>query len=248
MDWGIIAFIDALGFKGIWKTHEPRDVLASIEAVSLLATDLKTKINKAGGGDLWDNVTVQVHMFSDTAGIAVRLPPPKIESTDPEFYEGTRKYMLLRHVVMMLSELTGRAAIANVPLLYRGCISAGEFLCNETSFIGPAVDEAGKYFEACDGAFVFFSPSAEDVFTNRPWQLKIGHPAYFVPYSVPMKKGEPLKTLTVNPLLFLEQEERRTAIEKIIGCFENPVEQPDDVKTKTSNTKEYLEYLGGWQW
>ena len=36
----------ALGFKGIWKTYEPNDVLASIEAVSALATDLKAKINK----------------------------------------------------------------------------------------------------------------------------------------------------------------------------------------------------------
>lgn len=63
-----------------------------------------------------------------------------------------------------------------------------------------------------------------------------------------MKKGEPLKTLTVNPLLFLEQEEKKTATERIIRCFGNPDEQVDDVKTKAFNTKEYLEYLGNWQW
>jgi len=248
MEWGVIAFIDALGFKGIWKAHDPKDVLASIESIKSLAATLKAKIERLDGWDLWDHVSVRTYMFSDTVGIAINLPPPKIEMEDIEYYQGVRQYMLLRHVVMMVSEVTGEAAISKVPLLYRGCISTGEFTCNDTSLVGPAVDEAGEYFEECDGAFVFLTPSAEKTFTQRPWQLRIGHPAYFVPYSVPMKKGKELRTLTVNPLLFLEKGKKQVAIESIISCFGGTATRPASVHSKALNTEAYLKHLLSWQW
>lgn len=248
MNWGVIAFIDALAVKGIWQRHDAEAVLTAFESVRILAEKMKEDINSSYGGDLWDKVSANVVYFSDSVAIGVNLPPPLYESENPEFYESTRKYMLLRHVVLFLSKLVGEATLGKVPLMYRGCISVGQFMMKGSSFIGEAVDKAGASFESCDGAFIYFSEEAADFFNNRHPYLRMGHPPYFVPYKIPMKTGEVLETITINPLLFLEDDDKPQAIDAFIREFGDVGSQSEPIQRKAENTIRYLEYLKGWQW
>jgi hypothetical protein len=248
MDWGVIAFIDALAVKGIWRRHDADAVLDAFESMKMLALDLKSKVDESFGGDLWEKLTAHVAFFSDSVAIAITLPPPLYESEDPQFYESVRKYMLLRHVVQFLSRLVGDAVIGDVSLMYRGCISVGNLAVRGESFIGEAVDTAGAQFESCEGAFVFLTSDAAKVFTERHPYLKLGHPPYFVPYRVPMKNGYNMDTLTINPLLYLKGESKQQAIDAFVRELGDPEKQPEPIRVKVINTLKYLQYLQGWQW
>ena len=171
------------------------------------------------------------------------------ESKNKEFYDSARKYLLLRQVVLFLSKLVGQAVLGKVPLMYRGCISAGKMAMRGNSFIGEAVDVAGQNFEACEGAFVFLTSEAADVFTSRHPYLQIAHPPYFVPYDVPMKNGGLLKTITINPLLLLASDRREDAITTYIAALQQGSDSASEsTRRKAVNTIMYLEYLRNWQW
>lgn len=248
-EWGVISFIDALATKGIWKLYDPSIVLDAFDEVRKLSTELKQKIEEASGGDCWEKLSPNVATFSDSMAVGIVLPPEMYESEDKEFYDSTRKYLLLRQVVLFLSQLVGQAVLGKVPLMYRGCISVGGMAMRGNSFIGEAVDAAGHNFEACEGAFVFLTSEAASVFTNRHPYLKMGHLPYFVPYDVPMKTGEVLKTITINPLLLLAPGQRENAIATYIEALHRGSDlASESTRKKAVNTIVYLEYLRNWQW
>ena len=247
--WGVISFIDALATKGIWRSHDTNLVLDSFEEVKALASKLKMEIEKASGGDCWERLSPNLATFSDSIALGIILPPEMYESQDKEFYDSARKYLLLRQVVLFLSKLVGQAVLGKVPLMYRGCISVGEMAMRGNSYIGEAVDAAGVSFESCEGAFVFLTNEAANVFTSRHPYLRIAHPAYFVPYEVPLKDGSLLKTLTINPLLLLPSSRREEAIATYIETFQQGADSASEsTRRKAVNTIRYLEYLKSWQW
>lgn len=250
MNWGLITFIDVLGFKGIWKSHESEETLKSIEKIEELAQKLKSDLEEKSGVDLWDNLKIQKQMFSDTLSFVTYLPSEKNIFEEPdkiEFNRAIRKYMLLRYFVLILTKIISKAALQKVPLLYRGCITVGNLHYNGTSFIGPAVDEAGEYFEASDGAFVFLTPSAKEVYLNRPGLLRKAKFPYFAPYDVPMKNGTSLETFTINPLLYLPKGKNRSdGIEEIMSAFDKSENQHPSVLSKAKNTELFLKYLDKW--
>ncbi|MEO7932829.1 MAG: hypothetical protein ABIT76_06700 [Chthoniobacterales bacterium] len=243
MNWGVIAFIDVLGFKGIWnRGHSADEILSTLETVRKFATELKEQQNQMSGGDLWENLSLDTRMFSDTLVISCHLPQGRIEPDWQEDYESIRRYVLLRYVVLMLSSLVAAAANGECPLLYRGCVATGLFAMNDFAMLGPAVDEAGSFFESADGAFVFLCPSAAKTYEQRPGLLSRATFPYFLEYDVPLKETKTLPTYTINPLLRAPHEMRPDISAALMSTFGPATEIPHALLTKHTNTQRFLHH------
>ena len=253
MNWGIVAFIDVLGFKGLWERRiSPEDELKALQDMKLYAEGLVALHGGMGGGELWDKAEVEVRAFSDT--IAILAPMPAVPDASSKYikeqgknyresFDAIRKYMLLREIVLILSKLITTAAVEVPPLLYRGCISSGKFLMNDFAFVGPAVDEAGQFFEAAQGAFTFLTPSAKSTFDQRPGLLSMAAFPYFVEYAVPMKGMPVLNTLVINPLLFTHEETDPDKVAQAFSEFLASGSENPSVAEKLRNTEDYLQFL-----
>jgi hypothetical protein len=246
MRLGALAIIDILGFKGMWhRTVNPVDILLELDKIKSLANELLRHQNEMDGGDLWESLDAEVRVFSDCLMIVMPMPEDKNDYEEQNyktFYEAIRKYMLLRYLVLIVTKIITEAVNGNVPFLYRGCISFGEFAFNDFAALGPAVDEAGSYFEKSEGAFVFLSPSAAEIYKARPGLLQKAIFPYFTNYNVPMKNEKTLQTFVMNPLLFIGINSNNDIKQQILDAFGNG-ELAIEVENKKRNTQEYLDFL-----
>lgn len=78
----------------------------------------------------------------------------------------------------------------------RGAISCGDFQSSDIAFLGPAVDDAGYYFEASEE--LSYTKSAADIYLNRPWPTRILFLPYFLPYDFPLKNANALKYFALS--------------------------------------------------
>jgi hypothetical protein len=241
--WGVLAFVDVLGFKGISRRgHENASVLSALSSLKTYAEALVAAERRSYGGTMWDRLETDVRLFSDTLVISSSMPPPALDDSDP-WYERMRRYMLLRYAVLNLTKLSTAAIRGDVPLLYRGCVACGEFLRNDFAMVGTAVDEGGTFFEAAEGAFIFLAPSAREVYRDaRPFLFNATLP-YFVEYDVPLKPSGNLPTFVVNPLLFRGDASTEALKARILGTFGRSGNLPTPVQAKHDNTKKFLEFL-----
>jgi hypothetical protein len=133
------------------------------------------------------------------------------------------------------------AAQADFPLLYRGVVTAGQLLIDETFILGPAIDEAARHVDEADGAFVWFAPSA----------LAVGRPVYGGPnvwrtmvrdYSVPMKNGGAVATKVLSP--FVDMSFEATERDLIRDGYARVLaSERVDVRRKRENTLRFLEIV-----
>jgi len=180
---GVVAMIDALAFKGIWKRHGFESVIARLqfirEQVEVERARLQTEYPKFSSITknelqvrfLSDTIVITAHNSSHLWGTRAFLP----DGVDKAFYEGIQKsktqldqvsqFVALKTVVSVVAYALG-AAIAGakggeLPVInYRGAISFGEYLVDDNFLIGQAVDDCGEYYEAAEAAIVGFHPSA----------------------------------------------------------------------------------------
>jgi hypothetical protein len=210
-------------------------VLKSLEAIRTHSRQTLEVHQGMSGGDLWDNLSLDLRMFSDTLFLSVFLPPGKREFQDFPGYEETRRYMLLRVMVLTLSQSLAQAICGDVPLLYRGALSCGLYQTNDIAFLGPAVDDAGSYFEASEGAFIFLTEQAAEIYRKRPPLMSLPLP-YFLPYNVPLKHDRVLKTFCLNPFFYVSSETHIAALQRLLGEFGDT----PDLALKRDNTSRFL--------
>ena len=168
MQEGVVAFLDALGVKGIWTRANPVEVIDSWEYVLKIFDQCIEKAQDEAGPLYKD---VYIRAFSDTVIVILkgkdpaRLIPAMAELISPPFFAGLLK-----------------------GIYFRGVISIGKFYQSQTLVIGPAIDEAAEWYTQPDWIGVSTAPSAsfgierlvEDGYDISKW---------FVKYSIPIKNG-----------------------------------------------------------
>jgi len=148
---GAIAFLDALGFKGIWTREDPMAVLQQLK--NLRRNGLSLQGRDRDGVLLNDqSLTQRVRCVSDIIMVAVTLR----RSDTPERY----LYRAMLSASLIASSMIDDALHGSPPLLFRGCMAAGLMKVDGDFVIGPAVDEAAELYERSDGAFFWMGPSA----------------------------------------------------------------------------------------
>jgi hypothetical protein len=258
MQFGTIALIDALGFKGIWNDRRGG---ASNARATLRAVKSVLDAERAWAAEHWRSITEHesvpqfakairftCHFMSDTAAIAATVPLPG----PGEDFPGKRAWapLVLNATVYVicraLAPAIRAAALAPTPIAYRGAIACGEMEIDDEFTIGPAVDDAASGMEAADGAFVWFMPSALKFCRQME-----PHDWYTVwerttEFDVPLK-GRTFRTRVINPLVV--QAETYGTIE--IEPFETALLSSftsDDVKiaVKRQNTARFLSAARHW--
>ena len=258
MQFGTIALIDALGFKGIWNDRRGG---VSNARTTLRAVKSVLDSERTWAEEHWQSLTAHesvpefaksirftCHFMSDTAAIAASVPMPE----PGEDYPGQRAWspMVLNATVYVicraLAPAIRAAALAPTPIAYRGAIACGEMDIDDEFTIGPAVDDAASGMEAADGAFVWFMPSALTFCRGME-----PHNWYTVwerttEFDVPLK-GKTFRTRVINPLVV--QAETYGQIETgrfetaLLGTFTS-----DDVEVavKRQNTARFLAAARHW--
>ncbi len=129
---GFIAFVDALGTKGIWTRKDPKTVIQDW-------VDLVTHFEEEARGS-----HVQAWAFSDT--IIATLESDDLDSSKAP----------IPVIVELLAKLFTDALESG--FLLRGAISRGLFYRERPMIIGPAVDDAAEWYEAAEWMGIMLTP------------------------------------------------------------------------------------------
>lgn len=159
MKRGVIAYVDFLGTKAIWKKHDAQQVLSKLRYLrdKVLKEHLKLGKSYLKGISKNDGPSIQCQAIfvSDTIAVAFWYD----SAADQDTTLGALVYL----VGKVIAELIRESASNTIPpaRIFRGCIAEGEFDFDESFLIGPAVDDAGACHEQASGALVFLTPPAE---------------------------------------------------------------------------------------
>jgi hypothetical protein len=264
---GAVAFLDCLGFKGIWRTQDPEAVLANLcNAERALAQDLRSF-------EILQRVNVRYAFISDTIVIGASLQ-------NAERMTDTQRGALVLAAAMGAENTVKFLIRGEPPLTVRGCVTSGKFLIEGSHIIGPAIDEAATMHEAANGAFVWMLPElwrcveanlqlmqgavglvAEDVMrqhlrtnTDARWRALADRPLdqlrgmlnhvyariseeTFLPHDVPLKGGSMLSARVLNPFAGSRH------IDSVLDRYRNAMTSTAlDVVVKRQNTLRFLEY------
>ena len=174
---GAVAFLDALGTKGIWARSEPKKYVESWE---LLLTDWKKYSQQLYPND--SNIDTAIKAFSDTVIITTSL---KKKDDKTPVVETDR---VVLHAARLIQPMVLSAITRGIYL--RGVISIGKFYESDAAIIGPAVDEAAEWYTETEWIGVSAAPTAHFVLEKLVevgGELKEEVERFFVRYNIPTK-------------------------------------------------------------
>lgn len=264
---GAFAFVDCLGFKGIWSRKPASQVLSKLinleEVVASVCAKFDSRDREIGPGFM----VASVCSISDGVALSVQYA----EEAPPEV-KGDESHLVGR-ICMIMAEIVDLFLIDEPHLLLRGCINYGPHLMNKSFVIGPAVDQAVEYEKVPNGAFIWLSPLAgklyedfltgldasHDILLERFKRLDISGTSYdregfdssmksikavgVLPhvlrdFEMPIKNGEKLVCSVINPLSLQPKKESRT---QRIEIYESEMtSERIDVLVKKQNTMAFL--------
>lgn len=229
-----VALLDVLGFKGI-ERHGPPALIADA-----LSTTRQTMKEIAGliptyhvPDDPGERIQSCTAWFSDTIYLAAQFPIGM-----PVDNHGAR--FLIDCVSTVVSAAIKEAATEPFQLVFRGVVTFGGALMEKDNILfGPAIVEASKLHENADGPFVWLTPKAAQLAGELESQA---HLPSLTPYEVPMKNGECVSTLTVDPTYYASAE---GAASVRVG-FEAALARDShghDLTSKRQNATNFFEHL-----
>jgi hypothetical protein len=144
MDKAAIAFVDILGFKGIWQRLDSNQVLDILKGVKKrITTNYKHPAIDQG----WPvSSEPEVTVLSDTIVIAIKSDKP--------------------HCVLLMANIINNISLYfyEFGLFFRGAISYGEYEQEESTFIGPAIDGVAGWYEVADWIGVILTPTTNYIY------------------------------------------------------------------------------------
>jgi len=206
---GVFAFMDALGFKGIWQRANPGAVIAKFDRL----LSHVARLNRRALGLDGIQVHTQVMLLSDTVIIACSSAA-KDDRFGQEASLVEQTASLVAVVGMAANVAAGMVAADPPPIACRGAIAVGPYYLNPdlNLVLGPAVDEAAENEKRADGALIWLSEELDQLLkghvaaallgrglTNSVLRKLVEGIPLVRDYPVPMKDGDPLVTSVVNP-------------------------------------------------
>jgi len=234
---GVIAFLDILGFKGIWTREQPRVVLEAMRRIKRRGRQLQGR-DRSGSIVVADGFDHRVKCVSDT--VIVVVAPRGRGCTERMMYRA------MYSAAWIAGSIMNDALSGPVPLLFRGCLGVGLMKMAGDFLIGPAVDETASQFERADGPFFWLTPSAlalsneyADTFTERI------EPALMTRYQVPLnsKHSEGVDTLVHSYFGVRCPPEYWSELEAQIAAAFGPRPLCEAVDRKYSNTVSFLRHI-----
>ncbi|EPA06186.1 hypothetical protein [Candidatus Nitrosarchaeum limnium] len=221
---GAIALIDILGVKGIWARQKTDEVIkiwkSIIEDFEILREDIsQIPTNK---------ISIKIHSFSDTLIIE---------------YEGDDTANILSFMATHLTYPFCHSLLEKIYL--RGAISVGEFYSSGSMIIGPAIDEAAKWYEHYDWMGISLTPSAG--FLIDSYVTNGNGSGWYRKYDIPHKKGVDNGVWVLDwanelPGVMKVLKDSRAPKIALYESFSKPPITPD-VLSKYKNTENFYEEM-----
>lgn len=246
---GVVALVDALGFKGAWRRPNSMDSLFA-DMSGLVDSVEKYRTVTLEDAENWfarNKRLPEVRFLSDTLFIGLHAEEIGVQwfLEDPEDDEDNtidQRALAIRTVSTMLTNFMRAASRLERPWAYRGVLAYGEFGVKDNFIAGPAVDEAAELFERANAAQVWLAPSALKLYYDTLPKVFNGgaDDPLLLEHAVPFKDGTKYVTRVLNPVgRFIKRKE---FVERILASFE-PVDSSPmriDVAIKRDNTMEFL--------
>jgi hypothetical protein len=258
---GVVAMIDALGFKGAWgDVKKPSmEVLRSLRhigrAAKLHANEANLLLRKDLPAELkhfLKTPDVSVVQLSDTlvvaAGRRQRLraiwkrhaAQLARDGYDAPLLERAVDGYLLYLVCRCVCRVLRVAALCEPTIVYRGIVTAGMFTIQKNLLLGPAVDEAADLMDVADGPFVWLSPTARRL---KHFMLEQGEDDWerlTLKHPIPLKGGQRLPTRALNPFAHCSTGEQKTAKRNLLRRMDS---NHIDVCVKRGNAEKFFEAI-----
>jgi len=228
MQKGAIAFLDALGTKGIWSKAKPSSVIRS-----------------------WDKV---LHVFERSIEEARNEAGEKCEGFRIAAFSDTVIAILKGQDPVALIPLMGKAVLAPFlsglfeGLYFRGVISAGQFYESDTLLIGPAIDDAAEWYTQPDWIGVSTTLSATYGLEGLRNAGKNGS-EWFVKYDIPTKSGTMGQWALAWPRQAVEGalDDHERISEVRARIYDTFSDRPIDpyARSKCDNTLSFFDYITG---
>lgn len=249
MQKAAIAVLDVLGFKGIWRTKDPDQVLGALKTLVHNAEALARALQATRQSFTAQYVPVRdlvpwrllTRAFSDTLIVACvkdhSWPAdfPRRLATD---MERLAEVVLISMVCEIVAYVTGAGGDLQPPFAYRGSIAFDDLAIDDQFLIGPAIDEAAEGERLALGAFVWLCPSAYRVIHEGFGEKAANDLPLVLDYLVPVKDSSEKKTHVINPFRRLaEQVRAEDVMANLLRSFD---ESRPDVAVKKRNTETFL--------
>ena len=252
--FGAVGIVDVLGWKGIWKRHEP---LVVFEAIRKLQDQAVGGVETSQWTQEWlkerqlsrlPPLEFRAAFYSDSLIVCAGTPAESLtqgRSDDLSGFEGAQNVgrEAIDILGVQLAKIQTAAARTYPPLALRGAASVGHYWATKTSFVGEAIDHAGQGEKRPEAALIWLASDAGN-HTSPTGQ------AWF-DYEVPLK-GPPVRrcgimgcrqvhtrAFVVNPLAFIPPDEFPRLTSELL----NPLtgSGSDDVERKLVNTRRFLD-------
>lgn len=165
--YGLVAFLDILGIKGISRSRDPNNL---IENKNKLLVTLKELLEDTFS----DGLEPKLITFSDTIIITIIIDKAKIKDVLIRFGEMIRLSIL--HGIKL-----------KIPI--RGCFTVGNFSQDSNFFIGEAIDDAAQYYELPQWIGISAAPKAHHILDEMD---AVDYPKFdigFTQYNIPLKNS-----------------------------------------------------------
>lgn len=159
MNVGSVAFLDALGFKGIWQRCSPTDVISRLELVQeAFGRNVPPAFTMPGM-----SVSMRAFFLSDTIVVGAWA-----NTFGDDALAQVADVLCLLNVIGAANLVQYSWLMKEPCLTFRGCVATGQFLMSENGqfVIGPAVDEAANGERLADGPFVWLTDEAEQLLAS----------------------------------------------------------------------------------
>lgn len=226
LETGAVAFLDALGMKGVWAHTSPHKVIGSWKKVMKLMNDKRDAWNAEGR----QQFECSVSAFSDTVMVTMKGDKPHI-------------------LVLNMADFIMWPFIVGIELgiFFRGVISSGTFYKSDNLLIGPAVDEAAGWYSKPQWIGVSTTPSAS-IGVQRALEGNFRAMEVLSHYQVPMKKGTDSSWALRWPMdetLEKYVEKKEISIQAwLLDAETNRPINPSD-KQKVDNTIKFIDRFTG---
>ena len=142
MQTGGLAFLDCLGFKGIWRKHSPEAVLGRLQLIQREADEFFQTIPKES------RMRIHTAFLADTIVVGVTI------ARECEFLASVALHL----TAIAASKVMQTLLDGDPSIVVRGCLNFGQFIVRGSHIIGPAIDDAHTLHERTNGAIVWLRP------------------------------------------------------------------------------------------
>lgn len=231
---GAFAFVDCLGWKGIWNCKAAESTIALIHKIEEIPNDVGTWLEdmRLKEQNEFRPIETKILLISDTVAVSIRQKDSQPSDSLDQAYLVTAAALSVNRIQKLF--LTDKP-----PIAMRGCIAFGEHAVINNFIIGRAVDEAADCYEAAEGALVWLLPSAHNPVASVADTFSNYGEGLFIPYDVPLKGGHRLRSLVLNPLYPESADQRQSIINRYNEAMMSRADRLD-VWLKVQHTFEFL--------